>query len=77
MPQATLYGFLGFEPAADGFVLNPRLSQSWHELVISRIRFHENFFNTRVAPRSVEVDNEVAITEPVVVRFPPGTWKGA
>ena len=77
VPQAILYGFMGFEPAADGFAVNPRLPQSWPELGISRIRFQGNLFNIRATPGSVEIDNEIASTEPVVVRLPLGTWKGA
>ncbi|MFN9604543.1 MAG: hypothetical protein ACK6A7_14025 [Planctomycetota bacterium] len=37
VPQIMLYGFLGFEPTADGFRARPRLPSSWPSLTITGI----------------------------------------
>lgn len=39
VPQVMLYGFLGFEPTPDGFLLNPKLPSDWPALTISNIHF--------------------------------------
>ncbi len=42
VPQVMLYGFLGFNPTADGFDLNPRLPRDWPSLTITRIHIHDH-----------------------------------
>ena len=37
VPQVMLYGFLGFQPTADGFEVHPRLPQDWPELTVTGI----------------------------------------
>ncbi|MDP1563995.1 MAG: hypothetical protein Q8M16_21650 [Pirellulaceae bacterium] len=37
VPQVMLYGFLGFEPTATGYRVNPRLPKDWPSLTISNI----------------------------------------
>lgn len=41
VPQVMLYGFLGFQPTVDGFVVTPRLPQDWPSLSITGIRIHD------------------------------------
>jgi hypothetical protein len=41
LPQVMLYGFLGFEPTADGFTVTPRLPQDWPSLTIRGIHVHD------------------------------------
>ena len=41
VPQVMLYGFLGFEPTADGFTVTPRLPQDWPSLTIRGIHVHD------------------------------------
>jgi hypothetical protein len=40
VPQVMLYGFLGFQPTADGFFIEPRLPSTWPELTVTRIYLH-------------------------------------
>ena len=37
VPQVMLYGFLGFQPTADGFICEPRLPKDWPELTVTRV----------------------------------------
>lgn len=37
VPQVMLYGFLGFQPTADGFEMHPRLPKDWPELTVTRV----------------------------------------
>ncbi len=41
VPQVMLYGFLGFEPSADGYEVHPRLPKDWPSLKITGIRFQD------------------------------------
>lgn len=41
VPQVMLYGFLGLQPTADGFSLQPRLPKAWPELTITHIQLHD------------------------------------
>ncbi len=38
VPQVMLYGFLGFQPTADGYTVHPRLPKDWPSLTITGIR---------------------------------------
>jgi hypothetical protein len=40
--QVMLYGLLGFQPTADGFVIAPQLPRDWPELTITRIHLHDS-----------------------------------
>jgi len=39
--QVMLYGFLGFEPGANGYTIHPRLPKDWPSLTITGIHFHD------------------------------------
>jgi hypothetical protein len=39
-PQVMLYGFLGFQPTADGFSIHPQLPAEWPSLTVTRIHLH-------------------------------------
>ena len=38
VPQVMLYGFLGFQPTADGYTVHPQLPKDWPSLTITSIR---------------------------------------
>ena len=40
VPQVMLDGFLGFEPTADGYTLNPQLPSDWPSLTVRDIHLH-------------------------------------
>jgi len=40
VPQIMLDGFLGFEPTADGWTLNPQLPRDWPSLTVRGIHIH-------------------------------------
>jgi hypothetical protein len=54
-PQAVIYGFLGFQPRLDGFVLDPRLPADWPELSLSDARFHDSSLTVTAARDRVAV----------------------
>jgi len=75
VPQVMLYGFLGFQPAGDGFALNPRLPADWPELAVDRVRFHDQVLRLRATQTAIEITPERPGTEQLRLTLPPGSWK--
>lgn len=75
VPQVMLYGFLGFAPRADGFVLNPQLPKDWPAFALDKIRFQELVFQIRVAPRLIELRKQGGPAGPMFLRLPDRKWK--
>lgn len=50
VPQAVLYGFLGFRPRLDGCTLAPQLPQSWPWLRVRGIRLHDLTLDVTARP---------------------------
>ena len=74
VPQVMLYGFLGFQPRADGFKLDPRLPSAWPELTIDRIHFQDMRLRICASSDRIEIRNEVRAAEPIFVCLPAGHW---
>ena len=55
VPQVMLYGFLGFQPTADGCTISPRLPADWPSLTITRIHLHDHVLDVKVQGKTVEV----------------------
>ncbi len=70
VPQVMLYGFLGFNPQADGFTLAPRLPATWPELSLDRIRYQNCELRVRARADSVEVWKTGDREEPLRLRVP-------
>jgi hypothetical protein len=51
VPQVMLYGFLGFQPTADGFSLAPALPKDWPSLAISGIQIHDHVLDITAEQR--------------------------
>jgi hypothetical protein len=69
VPQVMLYGFLGFEPTADGFAINPRLPADWPSLSITRIHLHDHVLDvTAHADGRVAVKSACPACPPLQVR---------
>ena len=73
-PQVMLFGFMGFEPKMDGFVLRPRLPNDWPDLAIDRIRWQDQSLGIYAT------QNAIAITfdgpeRRIKIDLPPGQWK--
>lgn len=75
VPQTMLRGFLGFEPAADGFRLNPQLPQEWTSLAIDRIRWQNLILTIRADRQSIEVRKEGVSEKPCFIAPPSGAWR--
>lgn len=75
VPQVMLYGFLGFQPGADGFALQPALPSEWRELRIDRIRWREVTLDITTARDSIRILKEGETEEPVVIHLPVRAWK--
>jgi hypothetical protein len=77
VPQAMLYGFLGFRPTVDGCAIAPRLPAGWPSLAITRIHLADRVLDVRAMGKEIEV-TERAAGEPdgrsLKVEAPPG-WK--
>jgi PAS domain S-box-containing protein len=74
VPQVMIDGFMGFEPLADGFELDPKLPSDWPELQIDRIRFHDSVLTIRATKGAIEVTNDAPTDEPCLIRLPDGEW---
>lgn len=75
VPQVMLYGFLGFQPSADGFTLQPNLPSGWKELRIDRIRWRDVTLDITATPNTIRILKEGDTEEPVALRLPERTWK--
>lgn len=74
VPQVMLYGFLGFEPRADGFALDPRLPTDWPELQIDRIGFHDLQLAVSARTGEIVIRGEGPQREQLSVYPPKGGW---
>ncbi len=75
VPQVMLYGFLGFAPRGDGFMLNPRLPSDWPELVLDKIRFQSLTLRICVTKDVIEIWKAGVRDEPLRVWLPPAATK--
>jgi hypothetical protein len=71
VPQAMLYGFLGFEPTPTGFKLNPRLPEDWPSLEITGIHLHDAVLNVNVSRDDITITATNAPAAPMVIELPP------
>jgi len=74
VPQVMLYGFLGFQPTADGFSLSPRLPKTWPELTITNIRIHDCVIDITARDHIVTVTGTAAPDAALQARLAKG-WK--
>lgn len=73
VPQVMLYGFLGFQPKADGCRIAPRLPSDWPSLKITQIHFHKHVLEVTVQGKSIEVvDHRLPGSSPLNVQMPSG-----
>ncbi len=77
VPQIMLYGFLGFEPTADGVRLQPRLPRDWPSLKVTRIHYRDHVFDLEVTPKAVELTYRTRGASPLQVTLLDQTrqWK--
>ena len=76
VPQVMLYGFLGFEPTADGCRIRPRLPKDWPELEITRIHLHEAVLDVKAkADGSIQIRADRASELPFIIELPKGNWR--
>ena len=74
VPQVMLYGFLGFEPTAEGYTLNPRLPRDWPSLTVTGIHIHDQVLDiTAHADGRVDVRNGMAASPCLPDGGEPGT----
>ncbi len=71
VPQVMLYGFLGFSPTCDGFVVEPQLPKAWSELTITRIHLHDHVLDIRVTADTVDVRQHQIGSRPLVIKSTP------
>jgi len=73
-PQVMLFGFMGFEPKMDGFVLRPNLPECWPDLTIDQIRWQDQNIRIHVTKDTIDiVFNGPERT--VKIDLPAGQWK--
>jgi len=75
VPQVMLYGFLGFQPTADGFAIDPKLPSGWESLRIDRIRWHGITLAITVTPTTIRIEKDGDNGETPLVRLPSGSWR--
>jgi hypothetical protein len=74
VPQIMLYGFLGFRPSADGFVIDPQLPGDWPGLTVTRIHLHRCVIDITVRNNTVKVKVSGQPQKPIIAKLPAG-WK--
>ena len=73
-PQVMLFGFMGFEPKMDGFVICPDLPDNWLDLAIDRIRWQDQGISIHATKNTITI----SFTGPerlVKIDLPAGQWK--
>jgi len=75
VPQVMLYGFLGFEPTASGFKINPRLPKAWPEATVTRVHLHERVLDlTAKADGTIIIRSDRASDLPLTIELAKGHW---
>lgn len=74
VPQVMLFGFLGFQPTADGFRVDPHLPSDWPELTIDRIRWQDCTMRIRASKQAVDIWRDGGSGSPVFIIPPEGEW---
>jgi hypothetical protein len=76
VPQVMLYGFLGFQPTAEGFKIHPQLPKDWPELKITRVHLHDVVLElTAKADGTILIQADRASDLPMVIDLPKGNWQ--
>jgi trehalose/maltose hydrolase-like predicted phosphorylase len=70
VPQVMLYGFMGFEPTATGFKLNPRLPEAWPALQITGIQIHDSILTIASSRDDITVTQTNTSAKPLTVDLP-------
>jgi hypothetical protein len=75
VPNVMLYGFLGFQPTADGCRIEPRLPQAWPSLTITRIHLHDQVvaITADAATKTITLAGTTRANSPQVAG--PSEWK--
>ena len=70
-----LYGFLGFQPTAEGCRIEPRLPQAWPSLTITRIHLHDQVvaITADAATKTITLAGTTRDNSPQVAG--PSGWK--
>ncbi len=71
VPQAMLYGFLGFHPRLDGCLIAPRLPAAWPRLTVRGIRLHDVTLDVTAEARHLKVQVHGQPARPLRL-FTPG-----
>ncbi len=74
VPQTILYGFLGFEPATDGFFINPSLPTKLPSLSVKGIAWRDLVLDVEAKPNSIVVRYHGKALEPISISLPEGKW---
>lgn len=70
VPQVMHYGFLGFQPTADGFSIDPKLPSDWPSLTVTRIHIHDYIVDiTAYQDGRVTVSPTTSGKTPLAVQF--------
>ena len=76
VPQVMLYGFLGFEPTAEGCRIQPRLPKDWPELKITRVHLHDVVLELTARADGVLLIQADRLSDlPMVIELPKGNWR--
>jgi hypothetical protein len=72
VPQAMLYGFLGFRPRLDGCLIAPNLPATWTSFTVRGIRLHDVSLDVTAEPNRIRILVRGQPSRPLRL-FTPGT----
>lgn len=75
VPQVLVYGFMGFEPRMDGFVIQPRLPSDWPSLRITSFWVHGLSGEIAAGKNWIELKIESGLPRQEKIFLAPGTWR--
>jgi hypothetical protein len=70
VPQVMLYGFLGFQPTAEGCTISPRLPSDWPALTITRIHLHDHVLDVSASEMTIDVKDHAPDSAPLRITVP-------
>ena len=73
-PSFVLSGFVGFQPTASGFVLNPNLPDSWPSLTVRNVAFRNSLLEITVTKKSVSIKVQGETKGDLQVILPNSAW---
>ena len=66
---------MGFDPAFEGFKINPQLPNDWPSLTITRVKFHDTVLELSATKNKIKIEVIEPSKKKLKIFLPEGKWK--